>query len=237
MIDHTILKADATRDELDKLLEEAKRHRFASVCVNPCWVKHCREALYGTDVMVCTVVGFPLGANTTETKAFETRRACYDGAEEIDMVINVGALKSGDTALVERDIRAVVESAGPRAKVKVILENAYLTREEKIAGCRAASRAKADYVKTSTGFGPTGATVEDVRLMREVVGPRHGRQGGGGDPHPRRRGRDDPGGRDPCRGQRLRGDRERGLRDDATRPSAPRLRHALRGLPGREPPE
>ncbi|MFH1276845.1 MAG: deoxyribose-phosphate aldolase [Candidatus Eisenbacteria bacterium] len=180
MIDHTILRADATRGEVDKLLEEAKRHRFASVCINPCWVKHCRDALYGTDVKVCTVVGFPLGANATETKAFEARRACYDGAEEIDMVINVGALKSGDPVLVERDIRAVVESAGPRRAVKVILENAYLTREEKIAGCRASLRAKAGYVKTSTGFGPTGATVEDVRLMREAVGPRMGVKAAGG---------------------------------------------------------
>lgn len=180
MIDHTILRADAARGDLVKLLDEAKRHRFASVCVNPCWVKLCREALHGTGVKVCTVVGFPLGANATETKAFETRRACYDGAEEIDMVINVGALKSGDTNFVERDIRAVVESAGPRATVKVILENAYLSREEKIAGCGAALRAKADYVKTSTGFGPTGATVDDVRLMRETVGPRMGVKAAGG---------------------------------------------------------
>lgn len=180
MIDHTILKASATRDDLDRLLDEAKRHRFASVCVNPYWVRHCRDALYGTDVKVCTVVGFPLGANAKETKAFETRRACYDGAEEIDMVLNVGALKSGETDVVEKDIRAVVESAGPRATVKVILENAYLTREEKIAGCRAALRAKAHYVKTSTGFGPTGATVDDVRLMREVVGPGMGVKAAGG---------------------------------------------------------
>ncbi len=179
-IDHTILRPNATRSDIDKLLEEAKKYRFASVCVNPCWVKRCREALGGTGVLVCTVVGFPLGANTSETKAFETRRACYEGAQEIDMVINVGALKSGDTGLVERDIRAVVESAGPRIVVKVILENAYLTREEKVRACEAALRARAGFVKTSTGFGPTGATVEDVRLMREVVGKKMGVKAAGG---------------------------------------------------------
>ena len=180
MIDHTILKADATRAELEKLLDEAKRFGFASVCVNPCWVRHCSESLRQTRVLVCTVVGFPLGANASETKAFETRRACYDGAKEIDMVINVGALKSGDPGFVERDIRAVVESAGAGVTVKVILENAYLTREEKILGCRAAIHARADYVKTSTGFGPTGATVDDVRLMKEVVGPGMGVKAAGG---------------------------------------------------------
>ncbi len=180
MIDHTILKADATRAELEKLLDEAKSYGFASVCVNPCWVRLCRESLRHTKVLVCTVVGFPLGANTTETKAFETRRACYDGAREIDMVINVGALKSGDPCFVERDIRTVVESAGAGVTVKVILENAYLTREEKILGCRAAMKARADYVKTSTGFGPSGATADDVRLMRELVGPGMGVKAAGG---------------------------------------------------------
>jgi deoxyribose-phosphate aldolase len=179
-IDHTILRPNATRAEVEKLVDEARRHRFASVCVNPCWVKLCRESLEGSGVLVCTVVGFPLGANTSETKAFETRRACYEGAQEIDMVINIGALKSGDAPSVERDIRAVVESAGARVTVKVILENAYLTREEKIRGCEAALRARAGFVKTSTGFGPSGATVDDVRLMREVVGPRMGVKAAGG---------------------------------------------------------
>jgi len=179
-IDHTILKPNATRAEIEHLLDEAKRHLFASVCVNPCWVKMCREALEGTDVLVCTVVGFPLGADAMETKAFETRRACYDGAQEIDMVLNVGALKSGETEWVEKDIRAVVESSGPRATVKVILENAYLDREEIVRGCQASLRAGADYVKTSTGFGPSGATVDDVRLMREVVGTKLGVKAAGG---------------------------------------------------------
>jgi len=180
MIDHTILRPDATRRDLEKLVAEAERHAFASVCVNPCWVRLCRDALFGSTVRVCTVIGFPLGANTRETKAFETRRARYDGAQEIDMVLNVGALKSGDTDLVEREIRAVVESAGAGATVKVILENAYLDRGEIVRGCRAALAARADFVKTSTGSGPSGATVEDVRLMREVVGPRMGVKAAGG---------------------------------------------------------
>ena len=179
-IDHTVLKATVTREEIDKLIDEAKAHLFASVCVNPCWVRACRDGLRGTAVKVCTVIGFPLGANTPETKAFEARRACYEGAEEVDMVLNVGALKGGDLALVEKDIRGVVESVGPRTTVKVILETAYLTREEKIAACRAAMRARAHYVKTSTGFGPSGATAEDVRLMRETVGPGMGVKASGG---------------------------------------------------------
>jgi len=179
-IDHTLLKPDATKEQIEKLLEDAKSYGFASVCVNPFWVRMCRDALYGTRTLVCTVIGFPLGANSTETKAFEARRACYDGATELDMVINVGALKSGDVDFVERDIRTVVESAGASAKVKVILENTYLTHEEKVAACLAARRAQADYVKTSTGFGPSGATVEDVRLMREVVGPKMGVKAAGG---------------------------------------------------------
>lgn len=180
LIDHTILKPDATRQSVEKLLTEAREHVFASVCVNPHWVPLAAEYLRGSKVKVCTVVGFPLGANRTETKAFEARRACYDGAEEIDMVLNVGALKSGDLAGVEKDIRAVVESVGPRAIVKVILETAYLTTEEKVEACRAAKRAGAHYVKTSTGFAPSGATAEDIRLMRSVVGDRMGVKASGG---------------------------------------------------------
>ncbi|MBN1825741.1 MAG: deoxyribose-phosphate aldolase [Candidatus Eisenbacteria bacterium] len=179
-IDHTVLKATITRKDIDALLAEAKAHRFASVCVNPCWVPVCRDALRGTDVLVCTVIGFPLGANSPETKAFEARRACYEGAQEVDMVLNVGALKGGDLKLVEQDIRGVVESVGPRVVVKVILETAYLTREEKIQACRAAMSARAHFVKTSTGFGPSGATAEDVRLMRETVGPGMGVKASGG---------------------------------------------------------
>lgn len=180
MIDHTILKADATRAELEKLLDEAKRFGFASVCVNPCWVRHCSESLRQTRVLVCTVVGFPLGANASETKAFETRRACYDGAKEIDMVINVGALKSGDDALVRRDIEAVVVAARGQARVKVILETALLSKEEIIKASLLAKMAGADFVKTSTGFGGGGATVEDIALMRETVGPEMGVKASGG---------------------------------------------------------
>ena len=179
-IDHTILKANATREQVESLIVEAKQHKFASICVNPCWAKMCRDALFGTGVKVCVVIGFPLGANTSETKSFEARKACYDGATEVDMVINIGALKAGDVSYVERDIRAVVESVGPGVMVKVIIETAYLTREEKIQACRAARNARADYVKTSTGFGPSGATVEDIRLMREVVGPGMGVKASGG---------------------------------------------------------
>ncbi len=180
MIDHTVLKADTTREVVDRILREAKEYRFASVCVNPVWVKHCARFLSGTTVKVCSVIGFPLGANSPETKAFEARRACYDGAVELDMVINVGALKSGDTDLVERDVRGVVESATAGRIVKVILETAYLTDEEKVIACDIARRSGADFVKTSTGFGPSGATVEDVRLMREAVGSKMGVKASGG---------------------------------------------------------
>ncbi len=180
LIDHTVLKADTDQAVVDRIVAEAGEYSFASVCVNPTWVKRCAAALAGTGVKVCTVIGFPLGANSTETKAFEARRACYDGATELDMVINVGALKSGDTDRVERDIRAVVESAGPRVIVKVIIETAYLTNEEKVKACEAAKRAGAHFVKTSTGFGPAGATVEDIRLMRDVVGTKMGVKASGG---------------------------------------------------------
>jgi deoxyribose-phosphate aldolase len=169
-IDHTLLKADATFDQVAKLCEEAKEFSFASVCVNPFYVKHCAKLLDGSSVKVCTVVGFPLGANATKTKVREARRAIRDGANEIDMVINVGALKSGCEDTVYRDIRAVAKAAHKGGAIcKCILETALLTDEEKVRACEAARRAKADFVKTSTGFGPAGATVEDILLMSRTV--------------------------------------------------------------------
>lgn len=179
-IDHTVLRPDASRADIEKLCAEARDNGFATVCVQPWWVPLCADLLHGSGVRVCTVIGFPHGMNRAETKCFEARRAVEDGATELDMVINVGALKSKDFAAVERDIRAVVECAQPRATVKVILENAYLTDEEKAEGCALAKAAGAHYVKTSTGFGPGGATVEDVALMRRVVGPDMGVKAAGG---------------------------------------------------------
>lgn len=180
LIDHTLLKPEATREQVLKLCEEARRYTFASVCVNPTWVRLCRERLLGTDVLVCTVAGFPLGANAQETKAAETQKAAEDGASEIDMVINIGRLKSGDYDYVAEDIRGVVEAARPRARVKVILETCYLTDEEKIKGCLLAKEAGAAFVKTSTGFGKAGATLADVALMRKVVGSGMGVKAAGG---------------------------------------------------------
>jgi deoxyribose-phosphate aldolase len=169
-IDHTLLRSDATLDEISTLCHEAVEFGFASVCVNPCFVRHCVSLLRGSTVKVCTVVGFPLGANTSETKASETRQAIDDGAREIDMVINMGALKSHQDDLVYRDIRAVVEACKDSDAIcKVILETALLTNDEKARACRAACRAEADFVKTSTGFGPGGATVEDIALMHRKV--------------------------------------------------------------------
>ncbi|MEZ5066798.1 MAG: deoxyribose-phosphate aldolase [bacterium] len=179
-IDHTILKPDAPRSEIERICAEARQYRFASVCVQPWWVPLCADLLEGSGVLVCTVIGFPHGMNKPETKAFESRRAVEDGATELDMVVNIGALKSKDYGTVERDIRAVVEAGHPRATVKVILENAYLTDEEKAEGCALAKAAGADYVKTSTGFASGGATVEDVALMRRVVGPEMGVKAAGG---------------------------------------------------------
>ena len=181
MIDHTLLKPDATRRDIEALCREAAEYGFASVCVNPTWVADCARLLRETPVRVCSVVGFPLGATTADAKHYETRRALFDGAREIDMVINVGALKSGDLRLVERDIEAV--SAPCReigALSKVIIEAALLTDEEKIAACTVAKAAGADFVKTSTGFGPGGATVADVALMRRVVGAEMGVKAAGG---------------------------------------------------------
>ncbi|AKP46975.1 deoxyribose-phosphate aldolase [Bacillus smithii] len=180
MIDHTLLKADATKDDIVRLAEEAKKYGFASVCVNPFWVKTAYEILKDTDVKVCTVIGFPLGATTPEVKAFETTNAIQNGAEEVDMVINIGALKSRDLELVENDIRAVVEAAKGKALVKVIIEACLLTEEEKVLACQLAVKAGADFVKTSTGFSTGGATVEDVALMRKTVGPDFGVKASGG---------------------------------------------------------
>ena len=178
-IDHTLLKQDATENQIDCLLSEAREYDFASVCVNPTWVKHAKKGLEGSDVKVCTVVGFPLGATTPAVKAFETKEAIQNGADEIDMVINVGALKSGNLALVESDICAVVEASGDKL-VKVIIETCLLTDQEKVVACQLAQKAGADFVKTSTGFSTGGATIADVKLMRETVGPDMGVKAAGG---------------------------------------------------------
>jgi deoxyribose-phosphate aldolase len=181
MIDHTLLKPDATQDQVAQLCYEAKKHAFASVCVNPSYVKLCADLLKDTDVLVCTVIGFPLGATSTESKAFEAQKAVRDGATEVDMVINVGGLKSRDYELVERDIAAVARAVhAGGAILKVIIEAALLTDEEKVAACQLAKVAGADFVKTSTGFGPGGATAEDVALMRRVVGSGMGVKASGG---------------------------------------------------------
>jgi deoxyribose-phosphate aldolase len=180
MIDHTLLKPEATEQEILKLCEEAKAHGFASVCVNPYFVKTAAQALQGSPVKVCTVIGFPLGATDARVKAYETKLAIEDGAQEVDMVINIGALKSGDDEAVERDIQAVVEVAKERALVKVILETCLLTDEEIVRACELAKKAGADFVKTSTGFSSGGATVEAVRLMRQAVGESLGVKASGG---------------------------------------------------------
>ena len=181
LIDHTLLKPDATRQDIEKLCKEAAEHRFATVCVNPAWVATCRDLLRGSPVGVCSVVGFPLGATVADVKHFETHRVIFDGAREVDMVINIGALKSGDLRTVERDIEAVTapcRAAGVLSKV--IIEATYLTDEEKVTACSLSKAAGADYVKTSTGFGPGGATVADVALMRRVVGQDMGVKAAGG---------------------------------------------------------
>ncbi len=168
-IDHTLLKATATYDDILKLCSEANQYDFASVCVNPANVSIAHKLLNGSDVMVCTVIGFPLGANSMEVKAFETTKAIADGADEIDMVINVGQAKAQNWDYVYEDIKAVVDAANG-VLVKVIIETCYLTDEEKVMACKMAKKAGADFVKTSTGFGTGGATVEDVKLMKEAVG-------------------------------------------------------------------
>jgi len=180
MIDHTLLKAEATKEQIEKLCAEAKQFNFASVCVNPTWVKHSSELLEGSDVLVCTVIGFPLGANTPAVKAFEVKDAIANGANEVDMVINIGALKDKNYDLVQADIAAVVEAAKGSALVKVIIEACLLTDEEKVKACELAVAAGADYVKTSTGFSTGGATAEDIALMRKTVGPDLGVKASGG---------------------------------------------------------
>ena len=177
MIDHTILKANATQSDIEKLCEEAKEYNFASVCVNPYWVPLASNLLKNSTVKVCTVIGFPLGATSSESKAYETEIAILQGADEVDMVINVGAMKNNQTDIVEKDILAVVNSARQTGKdqnknitVKIILETCYLTKDEIKNACLCAKNAGADFVKTSTGFGTGGATVEDVKLMKETLG-------------------------------------------------------------------
>ena len=179
MIDHTLLKAEATRDQIKKLCEEAKQYGFASVCVNPTWVKYAAELLDGAESIVCTVIGFPLGANTSAVKALETKDAIANGASEIDMVINIGAMKNGEFDLVREDIKAVVDAANGTL-VKVIIETSLLTDEEKVKACELAALAGADFVKTSTGFSTGGATAEDIALMRKTVGPEIGVKASGG---------------------------------------------------------
>jgi deoxyribose-phosphate aldolase len=181
LIDHTLLKPDASQDQIAQLCYEARTYRFASVCVNPAHVKLAAQLLKGSGVVVCTVVGFPLGATPSTVKAYETQQAIRDGASEIDMVINIGALKSSDYQVVHEDIGAVVRAAhAGNALVKVIIEAALLSDEEKVVACQLSKAAGADFVKTSTGFGPGGATVEDVALMRRVVGPTMGVKAAGG---------------------------------------------------------
>ncbi len=168
-IDHTILKADAVKEDILKICREAKEYDFASVCVNPCWIPVAKEALEGTDVKVCVVVGFPLGAMTTEAKVFETQDAVAKGADEVDMVINIGMLKDGNDEYVTEEIRKIKEACGSHI-LKVIIETCLLTNEEKVRACIDAKNAGADFVKTSTGFSTAGATPEDVKLMKDTVG-------------------------------------------------------------------
>ena len=180
-IDHTLLKPVATEQQIRELCSEAIRYQFAAVCVNPCWVSLCAELVRGSRVKVCTVIGFPLGATLPEAKAYEAQLSIDRGATELDMVINMGALKSGMTGLVQDDIAAVVAVAHRQnALVKVIIETGYLTEQEKVTACQLAKAAGADFVKTSTGMGAGGATVDDVSLMRRVVGPEMGVKASGG---------------------------------------------------------
>ena len=180
LIDHTVLKANAADKDIKQLCEDAKKFEFCSVCVNPSKIEQCKSLLDSTDVKICTVVGFPLGANTSESKAFETANAEKLGADEIDMVINVGRLKDNDLEFVYNDISAVVNSTSDKVLTKVIIECCYLTEDEKIKACLICKAAGADFVKTSTGFGTGGATIDDVELMREVVGDDLGVKAAGG---------------------------------------------------------
>ena len=180
MIDHTILKPDATKEEVIKICEEAKKYNFASVCINPSRIKLAKDILDGSEVKICTVIGFPLGATSTESKRFETEQAIKDGATEVDMVINIGSLKDKDYDYVYNDIRAVVEVAKNKALTKVIIETCLLNDDEKVIACNLAKKAGADFVKTSTGFSTKGATAEDIKLMRETVGENIGVKASGG---------------------------------------------------------
>lgn len=179
-IDHTILKADASKDAVKKVCQEAREHGFFSVCVNPYYVSLVKSLLKDSDVKVCSVIGFPLGANTSSIKALEAKQAIADGADEIDMVINVSALKNGDLDTVEADIRQVAEACSGKALLKVILETCLLTDAEKVTACELSVKAGADFVKTSTGFSTGGATVADIQLMRRTVGPAIGVKASGG---------------------------------------------------------
>ncbi len=178
-IDHTVLKADTPKAKVQQIIDEAIQYDFMSVCINPTWVSFAAEKLVATDVKVCTVIGFPLGANTSTVKAFEAAEAIKNGADEVDMVINISAAKDGDWDLVESDIQAVVD-ASKDVTTKVIIETSLLTDEEKVKACQAAVRAGADFVKTSTGFSTAGATVADIALMRQTVGPDVGVKASGG---------------------------------------------------------
>ncbi|WP_110955648.1 deoxyribose-phosphate aldolase [Anaerosinus massiliensis] len=180
LIDHTLLKTEATEADIAKLVEEARKYEFASVCISPIWVAYAAKALKDTSVNVCTVIGFPQGATPTTIKVFETKTAIEDGASEVDMVIAVGKLKSGDSMYVKQDIAAVVKESRGKAKVKVIIEACLLTNEEKALACQLALEAGADFVKTSTGFSTGGAVKDDVRLMRRVVGDKIGVKAAGG---------------------------------------------------------
>ena len=180
LIDHTALKPNTNNESILKLIAEAKTYDFASVCVNPCWVALAHQELKNTDVKVCTVIGFPLGANTTEVKVFETKDAIEKGAQEIDMVINIAMLKDKEYDYVENEIHQIVEAAKDKAIVKVIIETCLLTDEEKIKACELSQKAGADFVKTSTGFSTGGATVHDIALMRKTVGAEMGVKASGG---------------------------------------------------------
>ena len=180
MIDHTVLKATSTKEEVVSICKEAKEYGFFSVCINPTHIELAKKELENSDVKVCTVIGFPLGASTKEVKAFETKDAISKGADEVDMVINIGALKDKNYDLVYEDIKAVVEASNKQALVKVIIETCYLTDDEKVKACELAVKAGTDFVNTSTGFGTGGSTPEDIKLMRETVGPNIGVKASGG---------------------------------------------------------
>lgn len=180
MIDHTLLKPDATRAQIEQLCKEGRKYNFVTVCVNPVWVKLCKELLAGSEVKICTVSGFPLGASKSEIKAKEAEEAIKDGADEIDMVMNIGAFKTGDFKLVEEDIKAVRSVIGKDNILKVIIEVALLTNEEKVKAAEIVKSCGADFVKTSTGFGYGGATIEDVKLLRKIAGENMGVKASGG---------------------------------------------------------